>query len=94
VNAINGGTGFVAVANGFTGSTEFQNTYGNLSNAQFVNQLYLNVLGRPGDAGGIVNWLGALNAGGSRGEVTLGFTESEEFQIQKIGVIDQGVVLL
>jgi hypothetical protein len=94
VNALNSGTTFGTVANGFTGSTEFQNTYGSLNDTQFVQQLYLNVLNRPADPGGLANWVGALNAGSTRGDVTLGFTESDEYQIQKIGVIDQGITLL
>ncbi|MEQ1882604.1 MAG: DUF4214 domain-containing protein [Burkholderiales bacterium] len=94
VNAINGGTTFSAVANGITGSLEFQNAYGSLNNTQFVNQLYLNVLERPADPGGLANWVNALNAGTSRGDVTLGFTESTEYQVTTIGVIDQGIVLL
>jgi Ca2+-binding RTX toxin-like protein len=94
VNAITYGMSFGAAANGFTGSAEFQNRYGSLNNTQFVDQLYLNVLGRPADPGGLVNWVNALNTGTSRGDVTLNFTESDEFQINTIGLIDQGITLL
>jgi hypothetical protein len=93
INAINAGMSFGTAASGFTGSVEFQNTYGSLNNTQFVNQLYLNVLERPADPGGLANWVNALNAGSSRGDVTLGFTESDEFQINTIGLIDQGITL-
>ena len=35
--------------------------YGSLTNRQFVETVYLNVLGRPGDAGGNANyWTGQL----------------------------------
>ena len=82
------------MALGFTGSQEFQNTYGSLNSSQFVSQLYLNVLERAADAGGLAGWTHALDAGTSRGDVTLGFTESQEFQIQMIGLIDHGITIL
>jgi|AntAceMinimDraft_12_1070368.scaffolds.fasta_scaffold06413_3 subtilisin-like proprotein convertase family protein len=94
VGAIDGGMTFGAVANGFTNSPEFKNTYESLSNKQFANQLYLNVLNRPADAAGLANWTNTLNAGTSRGDVTLGFTESTEYQIKMIGLIDQGITIL
>ena len=50
-------------------------------------------LTRPADTGGLTNWVNTLNAGTSRGDVTLGFTESDEFQIKMNGQIDQGIVL-
>jgi Ca2+-binding RTX toxin-like protein len=81
-------------AAGFVGSPEFQGTYGSLDNNAFVNQLYLNVLHRPADAGGLAFWSGQLNAGTPRADVTLGFTESLEFQINLIGQVDNGVVLI
>ncbi|MBU2994106.1 DUF4214 domain-containing protein, partial [Octadecabacter sp. B2R22] len=40
-------------ANGFVNSTEFQNTYGALENADFVNLLYQNVLNRDADDTGL-----------------------------------------
>jgi serralysin len=81
-------------AGAFVGSTEFQATYGSLNNSQFVNQLYLNVLDRAADAGGLSYWTGLLNGGTSRAEVTLGFTESGEFQVNILGQIENGIVLL
>jgi hypothetical protein len=78
-------------AEGFTGSAEFQITYGALNNTDFVNQLYLNVLDRPADPDGLANWTGFLAAGMTRGQVALGFTESAEFQIKMIGQIDGGI---
>lgn len=47
-----GGRELGSVISAFVGSQEFQNTYGDLDNAGFVNQLYLNVLDRGADAGG------------------------------------------
>lgn len=68
------------VISGFTNSPEFTATYGALDDVEFVNQLYLNVLGRPGEADGVAGWIAALNGGLSRAEVVLGFSESLEFK--------------
>lgn len=73
------GTPLVSIAQAFADSTEFRNTYGNLSNEQYVNQLYLNVLGRAPDADGMRYWVDFLNRGGTRGEAMLGFSESPEY---------------
>ena len=67
------------VANGFIGSAEFQNVYGDLSNNAFVNQLYRNVLNREADESGLADWVGRLDSGTSRAEVVLGFSQSPEF---------------
>ncbi|MEP1766920.1 MAG: DUF4214 domain-containing protein [Sulfitobacter sp.] len=68
------------MANGFVNSTEFQNTYGSLNNTGFVELLYQNVLGRAADAGGLQNWLDAMDAGTSRAGVVQGFSQAAEFQ--------------
>lgn len=73
------GTPLVNAITGFVNSTEFQNTYGTLSNTQFVEQLYQNVLNRAADAGGLADWVGRLDGGTSRADVVLGFSESPEF---------------
>ncbi|WP_226629330.1 DUF4214 domain-containing protein [Alloyangia pacifica] len=68
------------VAGGFTGSAEFQATYGALDNAGFVTLLYNNVLDRDPDATGLANWTARLDDGSwSRPEVVLGFSQSAEF---------------
>jgi hypothetical protein len=66
------------VANDFVQSPEFIHNYGSLSDGDFVNQLYQNVLGRPADAAGAQDWTNALATGMSRGTVLLGFAESQE----------------
>ncbi|MBU2993858.1 DUF4214 domain-containing protein [Octadecabacter sp. 1_MG-2023] len=67
-------------ANGFVNSTEFQNTYGALENADFVNLLYQNVLNRDADDTGLARWVGDLEDGLSRAQVVLGFSNSGEFK--------------
>ncbi|NNF53516.1 MAG: DUF4214 domain-containing protein [Acidimicrobiales bacterium] len=45
----------------FAASTEFKNTFGNVSDADFVDTVYQNVLGRPGEAKGVAYWNDILN---------------------------------
>ena len=76
--------GTLSLAGGFTNSAEFQAKYGSLSDAQFVTQLYTNVLDRAPDPGGYATWVKALTPvsqgglGESRDYVLVGFAESVE----------------
>jgi Domain of unknown function (DUF4214) len=74
------------VANSFVASPEFIHNYGSLADADFIQQLYLNVLGRPGDPGGTIFWQSALNTGFTRGEVVIGFAESPEDRAKTVGI--------
>jgi hypothetical protein len=63
----------------FSDSTEFQSTYGNLSNEDFVKLVYQNVLGRESDVDGLIYWAGLLNGGTLNfGTVMTQFSESAE----------------
>jgi hypothetical protein len=66
------------VANDIASSPEFLQDYGASSNAEFVTQLYQNALGRAPDPAGFQAWNNALASGMSRGEVLVGFAESQE----------------
>ena len=68
------------ISQSFLGSAEFKERYGdNVSNAKYVETLYLNVLGRDYDQEGYNYWVGNLNAGTeTRYELLLGFSESAE----------------
>ncbi len=79
VEARRAGVSLIEVATTFAASTEFINQYGALSNAQFVDLLYRNVLKRAADGGGFAHWTGLLDGGTSRGEVMIGFSESREY---------------
>ncbi|MEC3862669.1 DUF4214 domain-containing protein [Mesobacterium sp. TK19101] len=79
IGRLAGGTPLVNTISGFVNSAEFQATYGALTNTQFVQQLYQNVLNRAADAGGLANWVGQLDGGTTRAQVVLGFSESPEF---------------
>ena len=75
-----GETNLLEVIEGFVNSAEFQETYGALGNAAFVNLLYQNVLGREADATGLNTWVAQLETGTSRAVVVRGFSESAEFK--------------
>jgi hypothetical protein len=91
VNAMDKGVTLTQVADAFIASAEFQATYGNLDNAQFVNQLYQNVLHRGPDASGFAFWQNVLDThAATRAEVLGGFSESAENQANVIGAIQNG----
>jgi hypothetical protein len=68
----------ISVAAFFARSSEFVDTYGALSDADFVEQIYQNVLHRGPDAAGADYWEARLAAGLSRGAVLAHFSESQE----------------
>jgi len=72
------GLSLAQLGDGLAGSAEFANRYGALSNADYVNALYQNVLGRAGDASGVAFFQGALDRGASRGAILAAFAESDE----------------
>ena len=82
------------VIDGFTGSQEFQNVYGSLTDTEFVTLLYNNVLNRDPDAAGLQSWLDNLANGMSRAEVVLGFSESAEFVNASAAGVDAFVPLV
>ena len=84
------GSSLNAVANAFLGSTEFQQRYGNLSNVEFVNSMFENVLHRAGKPAGVAFWVGQLENGGTRSDVLLGFSESAENSAEILKIIGNG----
>lgn len=70
------------VAAEFVVSPEFVATYGSLTDAEFVDLVYENVLGRLGDGEGRAFWVEQLEAGdATRAEMMIGFSESAEFRL-------------
>ncbi|HEY4375646.1 MAG TPA: DUF4214 domain-containing protein, partial [Acidimicrobiales bacterium] len=66
-------------SNQFAHMIEFTTTYGSLTNAQFVNLVYNNVLDRDGDPPGIAYWTGRLDSKArTRGSVMTSFSEAQE----------------
>ena len=80
MNYFRAGNSLATISNAFAGSAEFVSRYGTLTNNQFVDLVYQNVLNRPADTSGKTFWLGQLNGGMTRGEMMTGFSESAEFQ--------------
>ena len=80
VNGIHHGLSAYSLIDSFVRSPEFLNTYGNLDDTAFITRVYLNVLGRAPDPGGLAYWLGALSAGQNRSQVMYGFANGLEFQ--------------
>ena len=78
VRTVRSGSGVDAVAAVFATSTEFRNRYGSLTNAEFVNRIYRNVLGRRADEAGAAYWTARLNGGMKRGEMLIAFAQSTE----------------
>lgn len=86
------GVPLLNVSQAFLGSKEFSDAYGSLANDQFIRQLYLNVLHREPDEGGLAFHLGHLNAGtATRASALLAFSESQENQLALVGVISGGI---
>lgn len=68
------------VAQSFAESAEFQNIYGvDVTNGDFVNLLYQNILHREADEGGYNYWLNELNHTEDRGNIITGFSNSIEY---------------
>lgn len=68
------------MARQFVVSDEFVDTYGSLTNEEFVDLIYQNIQGRPGEPSGRAFWIGELDSGRmTRGRVMIFFSESEEY---------------
>ena len=81
------------VAEFFARSPEFQQRYGTLTNREFVELIYRNILGRPGEASGVEFWTGRLDAGANtRGWVMVGFSESAEYARDQASEVEVAVL--
>ena len=69
------------IAQNFSNSPEFTTRYGSLTNDQYINLVYQNVLGRAPDPDGYNFYFTRLQNGTmTRGQMMIGFSESPEFQ--------------
>lgn len=73
------GVSYLEVVSGFVNSPEFARVYGETSNAEFVDLLFLNVLGRPPAEAGRAAWIEALDGGLSRERMVEAFAQGAEF---------------
>lgn len=69
-----------SIAQLFAESAEFQARYGSLSDEDYVERVYLNVLKRASDSGGKAYWVELLSNGVTRGQVMLAFSNADEFK--------------
>ncbi len=72
----------------FVGSTEFRTTYGDLDDTEFVQLVYENVLDRDASEADLDYWVGRLEAGLSRAEMMVFFSESAENKALTRPVVD------
>ncbi len=90
VNDLVNGNTIQGAAQAFTESDEFANLYGNtVSNADFVELLYQNILGRSSDASGYQYWFDEINQTGNRGGMIVSFANSQEYIGQTQEQIDE-----
>ena len=93
INSLDNQIDLQQAATGFLNSSEFIGLYGeNISDTSFVSALYQNVLHRDLDDSGANFWMNELQTG-SRENVLIGFSESEENQLQVMGAIQNGIEL-
>ncbi|MFT7600357.1 MAG: hypothetical protein ACI8TP_003298 [Acidimicrobiales bacterium] len=75
--------GLIAMADHFAGSPEFEERYGHLDFGAFLDQLYVDVLGRTPDEEGKTYWLDRLSDADdtvTRGTIVAFFTDSVEMR--------------
>jgi hypothetical protein len=85
------GLSLKAVAGMFKSSPEFTRLYGaDLSDGDFVTQLYSNVLHRKPDADGQKFWLDNMHQGLTQADVLMYFSESPENVAQLVGTLQNG----
>jgi hypothetical protein len=70
----NKGTSLTAIADGFLKAAEYTND--DVSNADFIANLYTNALGRTGDTDGADYWVNSLEHGATRAQVAAAFAEA------------------
>lgn len=88
------GTSLLDVATAFLASAEGQARYGGLSNAQFVEAVYLAALNRAPDAGGLAAYTAGLNAGTiTRAQMLAEVSESAEHRALYLPNLVGGVAL-
>ncbi|MFS2139544.1 DUF4214 domain-containing protein [Duganella sp. Dugasp56] len=91
MNALDGGVKLETVAQNFIDSAEFKTLYGDAqSNVDFVTHLYSNVLHRAPLQAGLDFWTHALDAGATRAQILVNFSESAENVAALQPLIGQG----
>jgi len=84
-----GSVPFKNLAQAFLNSHEYQNAHPGQGDAQFVDNLYVNALGRHAESSGLQGWINALSHGASHVDVALAISESQEAQQHHFPQIEQ-----
>jgi len=82
ISRLKGGAPRHEVLIGFLESPEY--TSNHASSDEFVESLYINLLGRPSDPDGKQFWVDALSGGASRADVARGILFSQEYCTQRV----------
>jgi hypothetical protein len=86
------GINMETIAANFETSAEFRALYGaEISNSEYLTNLYDNVLHRAYDQGGFDFWMNAMNNGYNRAQILNYFADSAENRAQVIGSIQAGI---
>jgi len=93
VNQKRAGRSIRSISSSFAASREFQRRYGSLTDQAFVERIYENVLGRPGEATGVAYWTSRLDRKvENRGSVMVRFSESSEYREHQHTIVAATVV--
>jgi hypothetical protein len=91
IEKLEAGESLPTLARGFLDSDEFNARFGGLSDGDFVERMYLNVLGRGSDAVGQAGWINYLQSGQGRDWVLQGFSESAENKARTAPLVQAGI---
>jgi hypothetical protein len=79
ITQLDNGNNSADVASGFINSDEFLTNYGSdISDGQFITNLYSNMLGRAPDAAGYAYWFNEMQNGATKEQTLINFSESAE----------------
>ena len=87
------GASYSVIAAEMAATSEFVTLYGGLSNADYIDALYLNALGRAADPAGKQSWIDQISLGMTRGDVFFNIANSAEHQVRYAPTLEHGVVL-
>lgn len=91
LNRLESGFSLNSIAAEFANAAPFLARVGPANNRQFVEHVYFLVLGHNGDYDGIDFWTGQLDAGYTRGDLLLTFSETGEHIARTAGLLAQGL---
>ncbi|HEY8721616.1 DUF4214 domain-containing protein [Pengzhenrongella sp.] len=92
VDAARSGMPIARIAAAFYASSEYFTATGHSNYTTWVNDLYLKLLNRTPDAGGVSGWVGALNGGMSRLTVAYAMYQSNEMLHVRVDALYQDLL--